>query len=1127
MLPPASESLVPRLLHLLGRVVTFANGGVPGSIVALLVVWYHKRIWQSWTELKNSRDPKKVYIWNLIPRRRSKRGNSAVTLLKAINQGAVDAAQSQFDEDRLNTRGRSFRYRAARWVKESFPFALRPSKASLIWTPMFPRLRTARQFFVPPPCRVEEFGETVEGVGSDGIGAIRHWLERSAAAAVTDEGAGRIWVFGAGSGGKTIFMNRLFLDLIGADGVGLANRAATPVPMLASAENLGPHVFEIDDLKRKTDVISAFATVWLKNRKIGIPEEVLREDVLKSLVEDFKEALGAGDIVLILDGVDELGRQERDHFAEYLLAEVRFWVASNRPGNEPITSDRAITLHDVWSYAEIVSLLDQRFPDPVAGEKASPMVKSREILKKVIRELIEDHNEAVADDETDQEHHWLCQPANLGRLITTMEREQVTDERKIRRLAASQARLFREIFKHAVNGIGADAHRREIQLRLFELAAGDPTDNSRGGTAGRTDDPIDKEVLKLKEIIHETRKGPAFRHMAFRDFFIAGRIANEILDRSYTADNFDELAREEAWDSAKRDSVLSWLKDEPPGKPAEHLRSRLRQRGETHRSAINPTMRRNLLDLLLGLDRATSLEQLDLSMIPGARLDLHLLAFDNCRFDGAVLTDAELTDAIFLDCNFAGADLSRADAVGTKFRNCTFDSAGKEEAIVNDMAIADASFTSGDGSGQRELLVGRGASNERSRYRGAFGNAFSMAQSAFLGPGLERLENDGYLRAIKDAVAYWNVQQPDAPVYLVDLMAGGSYRRVTDLLAEFPNLHILGIDKDPSTLETSERYAWSPVEIGRVVPGECVGLGLDLRALLSSAFGTSAYAAHIIVAKKALHELKRSNDPKSHLQSALIGLCATSLRSRGRLILFEDSPGPETERELDRGKLAKIHAELGSLRQALPSSISDLTPLRRALEPLTYDGSETSQIGFVNSWIMLKDWANQNRHEVENRYFASVAEIRGWASGILVDCGAVFDMYRLNPLIFNELGIQQALEHVEKAVVREEARTKASGDAVKQDPLTDGQRLNALKARVVKADQRQLRGMITESERLKVLIDFSRTHLADDSPLGKALGAAEEPIVLANIDPALAPLDTGERAWSFNLRCAVLVFEKK
>jgi hypothetical protein len=332
------------------------------------------------------------------------------------------------------------------------------------------------------------------------------------------------------------------------------------------------------------------------------------------------------------------------------------------------------------------------------------------------------------------------------------------------------------------------------------------------------------------------------------------------------------------------------------------------------------------------------LEQLDLSAIPGARLDLHLLGFNNCRFDDAELIDAELTEATFTDCSFTGADLSRADAVGTRFRNCDFGSTRGKKAEVNGMAIAEAVFTSRDGSDQRSDLISHGATDERSRYGGAFGKAFAEAQKAFLGPGLERLEKSAYLRAIKEAVAYWTARQPDAPVYLVDLMAGGSYRRVTDLLEEFPNLHILGIDKDPSTKETSEHFAWYPVEIGRVTSGARDSLGLDLHEALMNAFGSSAYPAHIIVAKKAFHELKRSNDPKGHLQATLINHCAKTLRPGGRLILFEDAPGPEHERDLDRAGLAKIHAELDSLRNALPSSVSDLAPLRKVLDSLSYDG---------------------------------------------------------------------------------------------------------------------------------------------------------------------------------------------
>ena len=183
---------------------------------------------------------------------------------------------------------------------------------------------------------------------------------------------------------------------------------------------------------------------------------------------------------------------------------------------------------------------------------------------------------------------------------------------------------------------------------------------------------------------------------------------------------------------------------------------------------------------------------------------------------------------------------------------------------------------------------------------------------------------------------------------------------------------------------------------------------------------------------------------------------------------------------------------------------SSANDCERAIESLEYDGSLTSQVGFINTWIMLKDWANQNRHEYQNRYFASVAEIRGWARAYFDDCEPVTDHYRINPLMFNELGLQTVLEHVEQKV--------AAG---------------ADKATVIREERRQLQGWIRESARLKVLIDFSRKHLADDSPLGRALGAAEEPITLAKIDPDLAPLDTGERAWSFNLPCAVLEFEKR
>jgi hypothetical protein len=321
-------------------------------------------------------------------------------------------------------------------------------------------------------------------------------------------------------------------------------------------------------------------------------------------------------------------------------------------------------------------------------------------------------------------------------------------------------------------------------------------------------------------------------------------------------------------------------------------------------------------------------------------------------------------------------------------------------------------------------------------------------------------------------------------------MAGGSYERVTDLLDEFSNLHILGIDRDLNKHKRPGRLAWKQLELGG---GKLKGqdrLGLDLRTFLTNELGQSAYPAHAIIGKKALHEIDRS------LQPALLEQCAQALAPGGQMILFVDAPGPANPDDLDVAELTKIHGELSTLRDCLRRDPSP-RDVRAAIENLSYDGSPTSQIGFANTWIMLKDWVNQNRHEVANRYFASVAEIKQWASPCLGEPqSATNAKYRLNPLMFNELGILSVLHHV-----------KVHG------------------AESVVTDRRRLQEMISESDRLNVLVEFSRKHLAD-KPLGANLEAAESPISLVSLNPDLEPLDTGTKAWSFALNCSVLVFEK-
>ena len=226
------------------------------------------------------------------------------------------------------------------------------------------------------------------------------------------------------------------------------------------------------------------------------------------------------------------------------------------------------------------------------------------------------------------------------------------------------------------------------------------------------------------------------------------------------------------------------------------------------------------------------------------------------------------------------------------------------------------------------------------------------------------------------------------------------------------------------------------------------------------------------------------------------------------MILFEDTPGiVEGNVPPD---LSHTLAELDTLRHILGRDVDnvqrDLAPepddVVRALRDLDYDTSAAELIGFANTWIMVKDWANLNRHEVRNRYFASVPEIKEWASGVFgAPRETKSDHYRLNPLIFNELGIQRALDHL----------TREGGNSVQ----------------VVDRDEAHLSEWIWDSERLKVLFDFTRKYLAPGAPLTRALGARDESIDLTPIDPALALLNRSDiTAPTFNLPCTVLVFEK-
>jgi pimeloyl-ACP methyl ester carboxylesterase/uncharacterized protein YjbI with pentapeptide repeats len=1049
---------LPKLAAVAGTVLLLALGAmlaplgqVPGRI-------------RKWWEQTH---PDPDSIWSLIDSSTPARGR-AVALLQAINQGAVERASERL--------GATDRGRAS------------DSKAARIWDPLFSEFWAAQRAFVQPGCRIFERGR-LQGT-TDGVAAVRRWLAAGRPDSHARSGANangptavHVHISGAGGSGKTTFVHRLFLELIGA--IGTEPSGSAPVPMLASARNLQTRAERIAKLQQDADSLSAFVSVWLENR-LGESDDIRQE-----LIEDFSRALRDGEIVLLVDGLDELRHQGLGRFAENLLGEVRVWVASHRPDGDGGTSEWSIAVDDAWTIDRIGAHLEKRWPDRrEAGARVTAAIRS----------VLERHRPVGA-----QEHHWLRQPLNLDLFLQDLESGELPDEAELHSRAESQPYLFGKILNRAISRIaGASGNAVAIRNRLFEVAVNDPTDTRRDAgvvSQVRLDDATGEQVSALGELLASSAEGLYFRHAALREYFVAGRIAWELHDTVRRAGPGDELLAEDDWTAPKRAAVGSWLY-ELGGDPIAQVCARLSRTGVPG-ARLGPNARRNLLDLLIRLElersggkrRQIRLSNLDLRGVAGGRLDLHRIEIDHCTFEGATLDGAELSSATFRQCDFRRAELANADAFGTVFEQCRFGSGGADWAVVDGMAIEGAKFTENgtQAADIQQALVGRGALLKRSRYSGEFGERFFKAQKAFLGAGLEELEDHGYIPAIEAAVRERELAI-DGPVYLVDLMAGGRYENVVALRGRFQRLHILGIDRDPSTRPSDPRFRWACVEIGADASGGDSRLTLDIGTLLKASFGSDAGCADVIVAKKALHEIDRA------LQPLLIRECAESLRPGGRLILFVDAPGP-SEGPIDREQLATVHDELGRLRRILTDDAYEPAEVAREIIGRWHDATPIGQMGFVNAWIMVKDWANLNRHEVRHRYFASVAEVREWAEPWFgAPVSVIAGQYRLNPRTFNELGIQRVLHHL----------ARDGGDP--HD--------------AVARDLSMLSRWTSGGERFRVLLDFTRRSLAPGTKLAEAVGMRPGAVALESIAPALERLNSCETTPEFGLSCAVLVFEK-
>ena len=151
---------------------------------------------------------------------------------------------------------------------------------------------------------------------------------------------------------------------------------------------------------------------------------------------------------------------------------------------------------------------------------------------------------------------------------------------------------------------------------------------------------------------------------------------------------------------------------------------------------------------------------------------------------------------------------------------------------------------------------------------------------------------------------------------------------------------------------------------------------------------------------------------------------------------------------------------------------------------------------------MVKDWANDNLHEVRNRWFSSAGEIRWWAreAGFVESEPPSEGRYRIAVARFNERGIQRVVHHLER-----------NGPTV---IASDGPML---------ADWLSAH----DDERQALLLEFTAHHLAPGSDLERALNARPVSVDWGLIHEDLRKLAGGGReTLSFEFPVHVLSFKR-
>ncbi len=896
----------------------------------------------------------------------------------------------------------------------------------------------------------------------------------------------RTWIIGAAGTGKTTAIYRIYFQILVEldDAARAGHPAPYPIPMLIQPQKLNERIIgRLRATGKGREFLIELLSSWVERRRFTSSGGQLRR-----LCRQLLDELSGGRITLLIDSYDELSRMDiqLDLF-RHLFSVARIYVCATRPEMYTESPEyQALYIRSAWDVSTIRTYLERVFAEtPAVAEALASQISRR--------------------DKVD----WLRNPRYLSMLssmLLRLSQSGAAPDALMAVLEQGQYQLLSYLYnstlqrlyriwrkRQGLSPLDEQAFEREVKRRLQHGA--EATLASGAFMHGHL------EVVEIWDVLaNNASESVACRgelattwhfHLInynWIDFFLVDTVLQDLLVQVRGA-----LSLSHMWTSTLLTYVTEAAHTDRSRGGLERLGMAIRVwldhvRSTDHRSAIDEHDLEGLLHRYQAINLVHLLVRVEMlagSVAGGARfaedrshelrfrredfsrlhldsVDLQRLAFVDCDFSGARLTKANLERVRCRECDFTDADLRDANADHAEFEDCEFtlepQTAEGDEAsisLVAGMSIQGA-MLSDYGEDLTPEFKRSGAIAQRSRYKSPFGRLFFARQREMLGAGLDRAERR-YLGQVRSALG----KSRERPRYLIDLMAGGSNQRLVRLFSRFSGLRVLAIDRDGSGMneivdEVGERFAMIEQEI----EGE-----IDLGAHLAAHFEASS--ADLVIGKKAIHELPRA------AQIELICSARNVLSEGGRLILFTDSP--QAIDDSGRQWLAVLQQTLRGYRDR------DLRPLTEQLRSLRFGDSPADIAVFSNLWVHLKDWANGNQRELEQRYFSSAQEIAAWArdAGLKPVTTPYSDHYQLVARRFNEFGFNQVHHRLEE-----------SGGVIADK------------------DVGLLSDALEGGDRFRLFCDVVEHHLWDaayerPTALGAAVNARRVPIDFHKLNPAL------------------------